>query len=71
MQLRAITKLDIRNKTASKKLDDDAMSTNCDVVVTFFIYGRFRAIQNPDSGRIDCNVFINSNILSCKNWKWN
>ena len=33
------TKLDKRNKTTSKKIDDDVMSENCDVTVIFPIYG--------------------------------
>ena len=47
------------------------MSTNCDVGVTFLIYGQFGAIRKPDSGRMVCEtyIFINSNLLSYKNWK--
>ena len=49
------------------------MSENCDVIVIFPIYGQFGAIRKPDSGRIVCKtyVFINSNLLSYKNWKQN
>ena len=41
----------------------DVMSQNCDVIVTFLIFG---PIGKPDSGRIFCKtyVFINSNVLS-------
>ena len=35
-----------------KKIDDDVMLTNCDVIVFFPIYGQFAAIQKLDSGRI-------------------
>ena len=35
MKLGPVTKLDRKNKTASK-IDDDVMSLNCDVIVTFF-----------------------------------
>ena len=35
-----------------KKIDDDVMLTNCDVIVFFPIYGQFAAIQKRDSGRI-------------------
>ena len=35
MELRPVTKLDKRNKTTSKKFDDDVMSVNCDVMVIF------------------------------------
>ena len=32
------------------------MSENWDVIVIFKIYGQFRAIQKPDSGRIVCKT---------------
>ena len=69
MKLGPVTKLDKRNKTTSKKFDDDVMSENCDVIVIFPIYGQFGAIRKPDSGRIVCKtyIFINSNLLSYKN----
>ena len=53
-----VTKHDKRNKTTSKKIDDDAMSKNCDVIAIFLIYGQFRAIRKPDSGRTVCNTYI-------------
>ena len=64
-----VTKLDKRNKTKSKKFDDDVMSENFDVIVIFPIYDQFGAIWKPDSGRIVCKtyVFINSNLLFYKN----
>ena len=51
MKLGPVTKLDKRNKTTSKKFDDDVMSENCDVIVIFSIYGQFGAIrgQVPDA----------------------
>ena len=49
MKLGPVTKLDKRNKTTSKRFYDDVMSTNCEVIVTFPIYGQFGAIQNPGS----------------------
>ena len=69
MKLGQVTNLNIRNKTASKKFEDDVMSENCDVIVIFPIYGQFTAIWKPDSGRIVCKtcISINSNILSYKN----
>ena len=69
MKLGTINKFDKRKKTASKKLDDDVMSENCDVIVIFLIYDRYGAIQKPDSGRIVCKtyIFTNSNLLSYKN----
>ena len=47
------------NKVTSRKIDNK----NCDVIVTFPIYGQFGAIQKPNSGRIVCKIyiFINSN----------
>ena len=63
------TKLDDRNKTMSKKFDNDAMSANFDVIVIFPIYGQFGAIWKPESGRIVCKTynFINGSFLLYKN----
>ena len=36
MKLGLVTKLDKRNKTTSKNLDDEVMSENFDVIVTFY-----------------------------------
>ena len=49
------------------------MSENCDVNVIFPIHGQFEAISKPDFTRIVCKtyIFINSNLLSYKNWKQN
>ena len=69
MELGRVTKLDKRNKTSSKKFDDEVMSENYNVIVISPIYGQFGAIPKPDSGRIvyKTNIFINSNLLSYKN----
>ena len=69
MKLGPVTKLDKRNKTTSKKFDDDVMSENCDVIVIFRIFGQFGAVWRPDSGHRVCRsyVFSNSNLLSYKN----
>ena len=66
MKLEPVTKLDKRNKTTSKKLEDDVMSENCDFVVIFFIFSQFGAVQRPDSGHrvCKCHVFSNCNLLS-------
>ena len=68
MKLGPATKLNKKNKTASRNFDDDAMSANCDVIVFFPIYSQFGATRKPDSSRIVCEtyIFINSN-LSYKN----
>ena len=73
MKLGPVTKLDKRNKTTSKKFDDDIISANYDVAVIFPIYGQFGAIRKPDSGGRVCKTYIviNSNLLSYKNWKQN
>ena len=72
MKLVPVTKLDKRNKT-TPKIDDDVLSANYEVIVIFPIYGQFGAVRKPDSGRIACKtyIFINSNLLSNKNWKQN
>ena len=69
MKLVPVTKLDNRNKTTSKKIDDDFMSAICDVIVIFPIYGQFEAIRKPDFRCIACEtyIFINSSLLSYKN----
>ena len=68
MKLGPATKLGKRNKTISKKRDDDVMSENCDVIVIFLIYGQFGSILKPDSGHRFCKgySFINNNFLSYK-----
>ena len=57
----------------SRKIDNDAVLASSDVIVIFPIYGQFGAIWRPDSGRMVCKtyIFINSNLLSYKNWKQN
>ena len=71
LKLGPVFKLDKRNKTTSKKFDDDVMSANCNVILIFQIYGQFGAIQNLDSGRIvfKTYIFIKSNLLSYTNLK--
>ena len=44
MKLEPVTKLNKRNKAMPKKLGDDVMSSNCDLIVIFVIYGQFGAI---------------------------
>ena len=64
-----VTKLDSRNKTTTKKIDDDVMPASYDFIVIFPFYGQFGAIRKPDSGRIVCKTYIviNSSLLSYKN----
>ena len=51
-KLGPVNKLDKRNKTTPKKLDDAVMSENCNVIAVFPIDGQFGAIRKPDLGRI-------------------
>ena len=48
------------------------MSENCNVIVIFPIDGQFGAIRS-NAGRMVCKtyIFINSNLLSYKDWKQN
>ena len=63
-----VTKLEKREKATSKKFDAGVMSTDCNVIVIFPLYGQFGAIQRPDSACIVCKtyIFINRNLLSYK-----
>ena len=54
MKLLTVTKIGKKNKTTSKKCDNDLMSANFDVTVIFLIYGQFGAIWNTDSRPIAC-----------------
>ena len=38
-KLGPVTEINMRNKTTSKKFEDDVMSANCDAIVIFPIYG--------------------------------
>ena len=67
MKLGSVTKLDKRNKKPSKKCDNNVMSANCDVVVSFTIYGQFGAIRKLDSRYIVCKTYIFINKTELKN----
>ena len=73
IKLGPVTELDMKNTTMSNKFDDDFVSGNYYIIVFFLTDGWFRAIRNPDSGRMVCNccIFINRNLLSNKNWNQN
>ena len=64
-----VTKIDKKNKTTSKKFDDNVISKTCDVIVIFTTYSQFGAIWKLDSGCINCKTYIfsNSNFLSYNN----
>ena len=73
MKLRPVTKIDKKNTPTSKKFDDDIMSSNCDVIVIFPIYGKFGDILKLDSGGMVCKtyIFMNNHFFTYKNWKQN
>ena len=73
MKLLLAAQIDKRKKTISKKFDDEVMSTNWDVIITFPINDQFGDIQKPDSRHIVCKayIFISSNFLSYNNCKPN
>ena len=48
MKLGPVTKLGKENTARSKKIKDDVMSENCEVIRNFLIYGQFAAIPKPD-----------------------
>ena len=66
MKLRPVTKLDKRNTTTSKKIYNDVVLVNYDLIVIFLIYSQLGAIRKPNSRRMVCKtyIFINSNHLS-------
>ena len=47
------------------------MLANCNVIVSFLLYDQFTTIRKADSGYMvyKTYIFINSNLLSYKNWK--
>ena len=73
MNPRSARKLIKRNTTLLKNVDDDVVSANYEVNVTFLIDGKIIAIQNPDSEAMVHNfyIFMKSNLFSYKNWKQN
>ena len=68
MKLGSVTIIGKRNTATSKKVDDEGMLANCNVIAIFPIYGQFGAISKPHSGCISFKIyiFINSNLLSYK-----
>ena len=73
MKLGPVTKLDKRNKATSKKkkkkkkIGEDVNSANFGIILISTIYGQFGAYRKSDSRCLV--IFINSNLLSYKNWK--
>ena len=65
MKLESVTKIDKRNTVLLKKIGNDVMLLNCDIIIMLPIYDHFGAIQKTDSGRMvyrTC-IFINSNLF--------
>ena len=58
MKLGPVPKLDKKTKNNVKKIDNDVVSANCNVIVLFPIYCQFGAIRKSDSGRIICKTYI-------------
>ena len=69
MKLGPVTILDKRNTATLKKIDHDVMSTICNAIIVFPIYGQFATIQKPNSGRMVYKTYIfnKNNLLSYKN----
>ena len=65
MKFGPVTKPYKESKTESKRVDNDFMSVNRDVIIIFQIYDQFGAIRKPDSRDTVCEtfIFINSNYL--------
>ena len=64
LRLGPVTKLEERNKTMSKKFENDVISANCDVIVIFLIFGQFGAVRKPDSGCIIRKTSISAPLKS-------
>ena len=73
MKLGEVTKLDKRNKTTSKKFDDDVMSKNCEVIAILRIFDQFGEVRRPEFGHRVCKsyVFSNMSLYSYKSCKQN
>ena len=50
MNLGPVTKFDIRNKTTSKKFDDDIIPENCDVKIVIVISGFWPIWSSLEAG---------------------
>ena len=57
MKFEPVTKYD-KKKDNVKKIDDEFILANCEVIVIFPNYGQLGAIQKPYSGRIVCKTNI-------------
>ena len=68
MKLRAVTKLDRRNKTTSKNFDNDVISGSCDVIVSFWIFGQFGArIPDMECAKVMFSVIVTFFLTKTEN----
>ena len=67
MKLGPVTKSDKRNKTMSKKFNDDIKPENYGAIVIFSIYGQYRDTWKPNSGGPFYNTYIFIKTFSYKN----
>ena len=73
MKFGPVTKLDIRKVPMSKKLDDNVMSANYDIIVHFSISCQFGAIQKPEIfylTKIKNRIKKSLTQLSCYCFEW-
>ena len=61
MKLGPVTKLEKKNTSTSKRIDDGVISENFEIIVFFPIYGQISAIRKLDSGRMVYKTDIFSN----------
>ena len=71
MKLDPVTKLHQRNKTTSKKVDDDVMSENCDVIVIFGFLANFEQsgdrIPDTESAKVMFSVTVTFCLTKTEN----
>ena len=71
MKLGPVTKLDKRNKTTSKKIDDDVMSEYCDVIVIFQIFHQLELsggrIPDTESAKAMFSVMVTFCLTETEN----
>ena len=71
MKLDPVTKLHQRNKTTSKKIDDDVMLENCDVIVIFGFLANFEQsggrIPDTESAKVMFSVIVTFCLAKTEN----
>ena len=58
MKLGILSKLKKKNSMAPRKLDNEVILSNYDIIVILLIYGQFEAIQKPDSRCMGHNSYF-------------